>query len=1316
MKKTNSQAIYLDDGVDSSKRLSTVRRPLFRAFITSIVAIIFAGFFAPIVFGNISGNSENSVANAGPMAVFCKGLGQGMGSQSPWKATLSSYPNFDASGREWTGQEAFSGNMQYVVYYGEGKSDTWGISDAPDDRAKDYGNSSDVKDKIESPRGYGNCVVGVGVTYVANLVFTGSSSLAALMSAISTYAFDADFVCSDPQNPEGNCFNLAGIIGGEGNNDSGLIGALTSSIYLPLLVIVATLAAFWVLYEGIVKKRIRSAFIGALWVIVAVVLGVASLFNSQILAKAPMTAASSVSACIIGAFNGTNCFTSSGSSDSDSDIMESKDICVSDANGLSLTEQTSMAVNGLNCSIWKAFVLEPYAQASFGMGFEDLDTRDGAISDAVEESGIDSDVFCVNRKSSESGESMENDTLSLDSGPQVCNLAIYQMYLKGDIHSSDDEGLSDNGAQQLEDGVDKRWYNVVVVAANDDKVWSRWNGSPSSALYKTMLSFFAGFTTLLGGAIILVTAFLAMIYYIVSVMLMALAPLFFLAAIHPGKGRSIFLGWLEIVVENIFKYLVSALFLIITIAFYGAVLGNVDNIGASMIFVLILTGALFLHRAELMNLIGKVNMGGQRMSSAFADRVKSLGESASRSGAGALGGMAAVGARGNFSDYMKSGSAGATDSIKRDLKRQHKGFGGFVGAAARQAERSSNDNRRDLKHRADRASSEASNTGQDFESKDQQYQEAASGFEQTQNQMQRDRVDLDDLNARVEVRNESEDKVLLGMESDNQGFADMQHLSNELRDVSAQHRSAVASGDVETATDLAAKKDVLVEQVGEANKSLTTQDRSRGERRYQRLLGKELDEAGISYTSEDEKRHAQVSERYAEAASTYEEERARVNNLADERDEAERAATHDKTRADTISDEYVDWQPGQTLTKSKVNKVDKKVEQQAQDAMPDNHSRKFDDSIEDFEQQARNNAGIQDQPRPNFDPKPDPDDNPPPPDDEPPPPDDGPPPPDPDDDGDDDDTPKPTPSYSLPKNGGLSPAQEPKPSDVTNTSSFANQSNFTGSESLPPVRGQSRPTENSDKSESQSNDKLKDETANNNVNLNNTNDVSNDTSTSENLPKPKESQPPMKPTNNISEEIKRDKNQEKPSEPRKQDHNTNASPFAPKKSEPANKAPEKIPKPEPKKPTNPTPKPEKMMTDTSKEKSFAPKKQDKETNTSPFASKKEKPKAQETSSAPSKVNPPPKDLPKPKQENVPPKPPKTSPEPKQSPVPKPEKTNKPSKTNSPLSDMKLRNPLKGKEPTTYKRTSSDGKFDNKVDSMKQQAQKMRKDEDPFEKK
>lgn len=688
-KMFDENTLYMSEGTRTKKNVSPVA-----TFVSAFLAIVFMVLAVQTVLPNFS---QGTRAEASSPEIFCStGLGLNMENKGSWNDVIGGYPHSDKSPRTWTMQEAFGNVIGFTNYTGEGQADgAKGVRAKPEVQgASSMGNYSSVVSKLEGARTLGKCTtVHLSIT-ISNGFMWLASSITKIAQFFAVSAFDPTIICKDPNASSGNCLNLLKIIGGTGNSNGGIIGALTSSVYYPLLVIAVFVAAMWVLHEGIVKRSIRKAFFGVLWIVFSVIIGLLFLLNPLLITKAPMAISNAVTTCIVGSFNGENCMTS-GSTGSKIDFSQggstSNTICVSSAGNLSLDEKMSMTANSLTCSIWKAFVLNPYSEASFGTSFNNLDTMDvnnKGLRDTITKAGFKPEDFCVNLGSTASMDSMKGKRLNLDSDSnKVCNLMAYQMYLMTNASSGNDAKFSNSPN-------DLRWYKVIITAANSDDLWNNWSATATSANHKTGIAILSIFVSILGTALIVVTSAFALVYYFASVILMAFAPLFLLIGIHPTKGKKLMLGWGEKVVSNILKYIFSAIFLIVAIAIYSGILGNISSVGLTILFVAIITMALFLYRKELIDLFGRVNAGGDQMSNAFMDKIsggfrKSKDNVANfnRDVIGSAIGSAAAGA---------GVAAGVKDGAFRNLKRK----GGVVGNVVRQYDRAAIDNKSDLNAQA----------------------------------------------------------------------------------------------------------------------------------------------------------------------------------------------------------------------------------------------------------------------------------------------------------------------------------------------------------------------------------------------------------------------------------------------------------------------------------------------------------------------------------------------------------------------------------------------------------------------------------------
>lgn len=928
-----------------SSSLKSSSKPFYSAVAASIMSLLVLVLGITTVAPALVNNTPQTANAATVMEILCAGpteLGGGM-SQSSWRGMFS-VPNSDAPGRSWTLQEAFGKNAHFVWYNGEGggPEGNWFIVDVGTERGADFSGWSDQISRLESVRDTSTCTVGTTLNMVANTGFMVSSTISRVTQLFAVYAFDTGIVCSSATSTETGCINLLRVIGGEnmgtvepGSGDGGLIGTLTAGIYMPLIIIAVAISGLWILWIGLAKRRYREALFGSLWVFAAFIIGLTFLMKPAMLARAPMVVSNSIGACVIGAVSGNNCMDggSSGGGGSGSSGM-----CYSNANGLSTDEQMSMVVNSLSCTIWAAFVLEPYAQGNFGRSLSELNIANADMSAALSAAGVSNWDICVSLRSSGSADSMGS-TLELNaSAPDICNLAVYQLY------------LSTNAVTDASDprpaGLDTRWYNIVLTTANDDGMWEAWAPSGSASANRLSIMMVSFVSTVLGSVVIIAISFFAMMYYLTSVMLLAFAPLFFLFGIHPGRGRRILIGWGEIVLSNVFKYLASALFLVVTIQFYAAVLGAAENIGLTLLFVVILSGALLLYRNEIVNLIGQVNAGGERLSNSFSQRVSKYASKGSKIGTTAAG--SAVGAaiasggpsmrdvvKGDFKqvgkDLKRTASNvkhGAADGARREMKSGM----GVISDATRQYDRMSQDNKRDLNKKANAAAAAANSQRSELAGYDDRLVNRRQSLETAEAQANNTRVEYAKHEQDEEVFRTLQSDLLREVGENNPAFAEMHAILDQLkqlkfdRDV-AQH---VGSGEEVSRLErqiesLESRKEQFSKQVDPAKFKEFNKDyskelmaRARAAQVDQHVRLNRVGADGVNPFLEMSKANAAAQKQYLDTLQDY-------NKIVADRNRIAEAYYRNEARAQVLAKEHEDLVPGESLKYSDLDKIEAKA-------------------------------------------------------------------------------------------------------------------------------------------------------------------------------------------------------------------------------------------------------------------------------------------------------------------------------------------------------------------------------------------------------
>ena len=440
----------------------------------------------------------------------------------------------DSRSRTYTFQELFGTSLNLSRFNGETEGN-WFFA------YKDAGLAESVSDERAKERitargeDYSACITAPMSNVSTDLVIGLTSGVNSFVSLLITSLFDPGFpqASQTAVSTEEQAQNaLVEIVGGK-NNEGGIIKELANSIYYPLLGITLAIAAMYLIYQGLIKRQFRMTFQSIGWILGAILIGVLIAEKPTLVAKAPQTATSTFVGCILDGLTGGNCLTGQGTGEPSAFIS---DICISQGSG-GAKASASFKTNSLSCGIWKAFSLNSWTNSQFGYNFDELYTQgapDGNTSYDLSTSGVDPGAFCIRTGSSNSiNEIRKSRNPEFNMGQNICNIAGAQLAVQ-------------SGMIQGDQAMNIR-KNLAIVAAHDPVMFSKWGlsrGTFTYSLEAAIGTFFALFA-------ILSIAVRGHMYSFLATITIAFGPLFALFAIHPGKGRKLFLGWLE----NIIGYI-----------------------------------------------------------------------------------------------------------------------------------------------------------------------------------------------------------------------------------------------------------------------------------------------------------------------------------------------------------------------------------------------------------------------------------------------------------------------------------------------------------------------------------------------------------------------------------------------------------------------------------------------------------------------------------------------------------------------------------------------------------------------------------------
>lgn len=589
----------------------------------------------------------------------------------------------DSSGNKYSIQDLYSDTIKYTTFNGSSDPSKIGGGDGSSFAGVD--GSKDVSARAKNVSGAAGevhegfaCVTRFMAGGMSNMMLGIASLNARLISLFVSKATNPDIICKSADDT-GACINLLAAIGGKTGSDGGLIGRMYTGLYQGLIVLAFVAVGVWMLYTGLIKRKYSTAFSGLAWSILLFAIGIIAMVNPMMTAKAPLAVGTSAASCVIEGLNGVNCFNPTSASATDVNASAGTECAIGIPANASLDEQLSITSREASCSIWKAFVLEPWTVGQFGTSYANLYTGGLGSTQASFVAGLktpkDMDYWKSITTSMYSKDGKGDDFCSDDNSPsRYSNIALYQLDLMTSYHDcSGTGGIAYHDATSIPG--DSRtfadWYYVVdamfqakSTAGTNEKdssyMWEQWYGGNSFARFNTSLVAVIG--TILAAIVLISTAVLALVYMFTGIFLMAFASLFLLIGVVPGRGKKIFLGWFEQVASAVLKYFATILWVLVGVQMYGAVLGGASNMGMTLIFIVVVSMVIWMYRKEFINMMSRVNMGGQQMSNKLGEKMKSMGRGAADYGKARVGG--AVGGFVGGTDDMDSYSGNIGDRAR----------------------------------------------------------------------------------------------------------------------------------------------------------------------------------------------------------------------------------------------------------------------------------------------------------------------------------------------------------------------------------------------------------------------------------------------------------------------------------------------------------------------------------------------------------------------------------------------------------------------------------------------------------------------------
>lgn len=542
--------------------------------------------------------------------------------------------NSNVGSRTYTIDELFSRSAGFAIPYGTLEEDNTWILGHPANKIVEEKNknlSEEAKERLKKQGGgfFSGSIRLWGIP--SSLAIMGSdiaTSVAFLCANIISWLVKMLF---DPPLVKA----LVELIGGT-DTKTGLISNLGKNVFYPLSTLAFLTVAVYLIWEGLIKRKFRASF-GALgWSLLAFALGVFTVVNGQLVAKAPTEINATIANCVLSAASGKSCLNSTGTNPKES----TNSMCDADTSqSVSAAEAASINAGRFSCIVNKAIVYDRWAEQQFGYSLDELWTvnpPDGyKVWPQDKLSGAPTD-YCVNFYTADSPNQMSSATKFTSNSK--CNIALAFMASRTDADFGEKIGFP----------------TITGTAAMDSQMWNAYSGNGRTSV--PILLLIASFIIV---ATFVPVVVYALVYNITATILTVFAPIFLLIGIHPGRGRKIFLGWLESIISNILKYMASCFLVIVMIFIYGAAFSKMNQ--AQVFVASVILGVTFVsYRKELVNLMGAVNMGGARVSNIAGEKLSKAGQKAKYMGMAAAGG-AIGGTLAGINDARESGKLMSKD-------------------------------------------------------------------------------------------------------------------------------------------------------------------------------------------------------------------------------------------------------------------------------------------------------------------------------------------------------------------------------------------------------------------------------------------------------------------------------------------------------------------------------------------------------------------------------------------------------------------------------------------------------------------------------
>lgn len=355
-----------------------------------------------------------------------------------------------------------------------------------------------------------------------------------------------------------------------------IINGIYDKLYVEFLSPLFLLGAAYIAWQGMIKRRASVAIQGTAWMVLSAAMAVIFFSFPVQIAKTIDDSVTFAGTTIVDAATGIT--------------QPGKGTLCTLADGVEQRGQRTA-----QCAMWQTFIYTPWAAAQFGEAAKIKASGQSISFRNLTDPPLPLlylDARVVNKNT-------------------VAKIQDPWIRANKDL-PSDKQAPAPIISTKITDNSQKKWDSFVSVMISDAAISGRNNfsGSDSGARFQVALTNFFGI--IIG---ILPVAFLSITLIFQQVMfliLLVFAPIMFLVGIHPGIGRRMFLGWVEMVAGTALKRVISYAAIAVLLAVIGAVTSSAAEGGFfTQVFLVAAAGiGVLAYRKKIISQYGNVNLGG----------------------------------------------------------------------------------------------------------------------------------------------------------------------------------------------------------------------------------------------------------------------------------------------------------------------------------------------------------------------------------------------------------------------------------------------------------------------------------------------------------------------------------------------------------------------------------------------------------------------------------------------------------------------------------------------------------------------------------